>query len=24
VWLAVYLVLAQLTPEIVRFICGRG
>jgi cytochrome c oxidase subunit 3 len=23
-WLALYLILAQLTPEIVRFICGRG
>ena len=23
VWAVLYLVLAQLTPEIVRFICGR-
>jgi len=24
VWLALFTVLALLTPEIVRFICGRG
>jgi cytochrome c oxidase subunit 3 len=24
VWLALYFILAQLTPEIVRFICGRA
>lgn len=24
VWLALYFILSQLTPEIVRFICGRS